>query len=91
MRTGEYRDSEGDLIETAQRIRIIISSITLDGQHIGPQTISPTGYYVAAEGVVHRSESGDFFELQALYDAQGRKYALDKMIALRECTTSTSC
>jgi hypothetical protein len=86
--TGVRRDNAGELVATAQKIRIIISSITLDGQHIGPQPISPPGVYVAAEGVLHRTGTGEFFELQALYDGQSRKHEVEQMVVLRNCGDS---
>ena len=85
MPTGIHRNLDGTLVATAQAVTIIIYDITPDGEHIGPQRINPPGYYVSAEGDVHRGSDGDFFYLEALYDAAGRRHEINRTISLRGC------
>jgi len=92
IQTGVVRHPDG-LYATAQRIRILVFPIAPDGQHIGPQAINPSGYYVAAEGIFRNNFDNYSFEFQNLYDARGYAHSFDWTIPLRyECSgQSMSC
>jgi hypothetical protein len=94
IQTGTVRHPDG-LYATAQQIRILVSPVAPDGQHIGPQQINPPGYFVAAEGIFHNNNFGSnfSFEFENLYDAQGNAHSFNRTIGLRyECSgQSMSC